>query len=132
MTLSELDAARAYARAWNTLDCTDFVALLTADAHYASQYVFDELKSRDEIAGYLAGKMDTVKRSGSIVRAELAKTSVSFSGKDCVALFQDDIKTVEAVVLFTVDGAQIARFDLCIPQLLGPILSGECPGYNDQ
>lgn len=132
MVLSELDAAKAYAHAWNTLDCTGFLALLAPDAHYASQYVFDELESRDEIASYLAGKMETVKRSGTIVRAELAKASVSFSGKDCVAMFQGDMETVAAVVVFSVDGAQITRFDLCITQLYGPMLSGVCPGWHEQ
>lgn len=132
MALSELDAAKAYALAWNTLDCTGFLALLAPDAHYASQYVFDELESRDKIASYLAGKMETVKRSGQIVRAELAKASVSFPGQDCVAMFQGDMETVAAVVVFSVDGDQITRFDLCIAQLYGPVLSGVSPGWYEQ
>ena len=42
--LTELDAATSYASAWNRLDCTQFVELLAPDAHYASQWVFDELE----------------------------------------------------------------------------------------
>ena len=44
MSLTEKDAAIAYARAWNRLDPNDFLALLAGDARYASQWVFEELE----------------------------------------------------------------------------------------
>lgn len=132
MVISEFDAASAYAHAWNTLDCSGFIALLAPDASYASQYVLSELSSRDDIAAYLTGKMETVKQSGLLVRGELAKASRGFYGKDCVALFQGDMDDVAAVVVFTVDGSQIARFDLCIAQLYGPMLSGVFPGLKSK
>ena len=44
--LTELDAATAYARAWNRLDCKKFLELLAPDANYASQWVFEELEGK--------------------------------------------------------------------------------------
>ena len=55
MVNSELEAAKAYARAWNLFDCKEFIKLLASDAHYASQWVLVELESKDKIANYLAG-----------------------------------------------------------------------------
>lgn len=46
MSLSEKDAATAFARAWNRLDPEPFLTLLAPDAHYASQWVFEELETR--------------------------------------------------------------------------------------
>lgn len=131
MAILELDAANAYAKAWNTLDCSEFISLLAPDARYASQYVFSELEGRDNIADYLSSKMETVKRTGSHVRAELAKTSSSFPNKDCVAIFQDDMNSIAAVVVFTVEANLVTRFDLCITELMAPILTGICPGLEN-
>jgi hypothetical protein len=65
MDLTEKDAAIAFAKAWNRLNASEFLQLLDEDAHYASQWVFDELTSKNAIADYLTEKMQTVKRSGS-------------------------------------------------------------------
>ena len=50
--LTELDAATAYAVAWNHLDCTQFLELLAPETQYASQWVLDELKSKAAISEY--------------------------------------------------------------------------------
>jgi hypothetical protein len=125
--LTELDAATAYAAAWNRLDCTQFLELLAHDAHYASQWVMEELESKAAISYYLTGKMQTVRNGKTAVSAELGKTSTGFAGRDCVALAQGDKDIVSAVVLFTVDGNHIKRFDLCMPELLGVKRSGQYP-----
>lgn len=125
--LSELDAATFYARAWNRLDCADFVALLAPDARYASQWVIAELHGRDEIGDYLARKMEAVKNSEGKVYAELAKTTESEPGRYCVALAQNEVESVKAVVLFEVSGGRISRFNLCMPELYGIVRSGEYP-----
>jgi hypothetical protein len=46
MDLTEKDAAIAYAKAWNRLDCSKFLKLLDENAHYASQWVFEEIESK--------------------------------------------------------------------------------------
>lgn len=125
--LTELDAATAYARAWNRLDCTQFLELLAPNARYASQWVFQEMEGKDTIADYLVQKMATLKKSKSPVFAELGKTSIGFAGRDCVALAQDEKDVVSAVVLFDVEGGRVKRFDLCIPELLGVIRSSQYP-----
>ena len=61
MELTEKEAAIAFARAWNRLDATEFLALLAPDAKYASQWVFDELQGKDAIGDYLRAKLKTVK-----------------------------------------------------------------------
>lgn len=124
--LTEKDAATAFARAWNRLDCKDFLNLLAEDVHYASQYVFSELESRQDIEKYLTDKMHLVKATRSEVRAELAMT-VSPGENPCVLLYQDDPKEHAAVVLFQVKDGRIKRYDLCIPQLYEVKKSGIFP-----
>ena len=127
MELTEKDAATAFARAWNRLDCREFLELLAEDAHYASQWVFNEMENKKEIAEYLTGKMQTVKNTGSKVYAELGKIGKGFPGRDCVLMAQDVKKIVKAVVLFEVSGNTIKRIDLCMPQLFDPEGSGIYP-----
>jgi hypothetical protein len=123
--LTELDAATAYARAWNALDATQFLELLAPDAHYASQWVCEELESKAAITAYLTGKMETVKSSKTPVFAELGKTSTGFAGRDCVVLAQGQKDAISAAVLFDVERGRIKWFDLCMPELLGLIRSGQ-------
>jgi hypothetical protein len=127
MELTENDAAIAYARAWNTLDCSEFIKLLDENAHYASQWVFEELESKAAISDYLIGKMKTVKNAGSKVYAELGKTRSSFVGRDCVLLAQGNKEEIQAVVLFEVANNKITRYDLCIPELLNAKRTGVYP-----
>lgn len=127
MKITERDAATAYARAWNRLSCDDFLSLLDENAHYASQWVFDELKSRQEISDYLKGKMQTVKGSDAKVYAELGVTRSGFAGRHCVLLAQGQKEEIKAVVLFEVIEGRIKRYDLCIPDLLDAERTGVYP-----
>ena len=131
-TLTEATAAKAFAKAWNQLDPTEFIALLDANACYASQWVFEELVGRDAIADYLVGKIRTVKANvvkapQNRVHAELGITTTGFSGRDCAVLTQGAEKEVAAVVLFEVSDGQITRYDMCMPELLNVARSGEYP-----
>ena len=58
-TLTEDQAVFAFAKAWNRLEPEGFLAQLTPDARYASQWVFDELEGPAAIAEYLRAKMRT-------------------------------------------------------------------------
>lgn len=120
-------AATAYARAWNRLDCTEFLDLLAPEARYASQWVFEDMEGKAAIASYLVAKMETVRGSDTPVFAELAKTSAGLPCRDCVALAQGQKDVVKAAVLFEVVADHIDRFDLCMPELLRPIGSGHYP-----
>jgi hypothetical protein len=127
MAITEKDAAIAYAKAWNRFDCSEFLKLLDDNAHYASQWVFEELESKAAISDYLIGKMKTVKKTGSKVYAELGNTRSGFAGRDCVFLAQEKKEEVQAVVLFEVENNKISRYDLCIPQLLNVERTGVYP-----
>jgi hypothetical protein len=127
MELTEKDAAIAFAKAWNRLDCIDFLKLLDDDAHYASQFVFEELENKEAISNYLIGEMQTVKASGAKVYAELGKTRSSFARRDCVFMSQDYKEKLTAVVLFEVEGNKIKRYDLCITELFNAERSGVYP-----
>lgn len=126
--INELDASIAYAKAWNCLNLDDFTDLLAPDVRYSSQWVFEELEGKETISDHLAGKMHTIKESpGTTVFAELGKATKGHPGKDCVALAQGNKNEVTAVVLFTVEGGRIRRIDMCMPELLDVIRSGNYP-----
>jgi len=130
--LTEVDAATAYARAWNRLDPAEFIELLAFDVDYASQWVFQEMKSCKTISEYLIQKMLTVKQDAinkptTKVYAELGTTTEGFAGRDCVLIAQGERDIVKSVVLFEVEGQKVKRFDMCIPELFGIIRSGVYP-----
>lgn len=121
MWLTEKDAAIAFAKAWNRLDCTEFLDLLAEDATYESQWVFSKLEGKEAIAHYLTGKMETMKASEKNVRAELttARCGPDF-GRDCVVLKQDENRNNDAVMIIEVENGKIKRCDLCAPELFDP------------
>jgi len=120
-TLTENDAATAFAKAWNKLDCSKFIQFLADNAVYESQWVFTPLEGKEAIAHYLIGKMETVKTSGKKVRAELSTARCGHEfGKPCVVLKQGDNRDTDAVMLFELDGDRIKRCDLCAPELFDP------------
>lgn len=129
MPLTELVAATTFARAWNRLDPEAFLGLLAPGAHYTSQWVLDELDSREAIVDYLRGKMKTVRNfrinnPGHRARAELTTCG---NGRPCVAMTQGDHAEVKAVVVFTISGNRVSRYDMCMPELMGPLRSGVFP-----
>ena len=129
MALTEKEAAIAFARAWNRLDATEFVALLAPDAKYASQWVFEELQNKAAIEDYLCAKIRTVKahavnNSQSKVRVEIGTTQAGDVDRPCAYMKQG---ANEVVVIFTISNGMISRYDLCIPQLYRPDRSGVYP-----
>lgn len=129
--LTELDAATAWARAYNLLDASHVAPLLAEDVHYASQWVFEEIENRDDYLAYLVPKLATIEKTGSFVRAELAETRpypmYPNPPRPCVVVIQGG--KMLATVLFEVSGGEITRIDMCeIPPPETCALSGECPG----
>ena len=126
--LTKKVTATAFAQAWNRLDCSEFIQHLADDAEYESQWVFTPLEGKEGIAGYLAGKMETIKASGKKVRAELATARAGNQfGKACVVLQQGDNRDNDSVMVFEVDGDRIKRCDLCAPEFFGPEPTGIYP-----
>lgn len=54
--LTKEDALKAYASMMNTLDASHIEPLLAYDFHYASQWVFAEIKSKQEYLDYIRPK----------------------------------------------------------------------------
>ncbi|MFN9939487.1 MAG: hypothetical protein ACK56I_08425 [bacterium] len=52
---------RAYATMMNTLDASALELLLADDFHYASQWVFDEIKSKDAYLEYITAKLEPIR-----------------------------------------------------------------------
>lgn len=78
--LTEEEVVFAFASAWNRLEPDCFLALLSPDARYASQWVFEELVGISAISDYLRSKMRTVRAHGandpnSRVRVEIGRTA---------------------------------------------------------
>ena len=112
MKLTEEDALRAYAAMMNTLDVAKLSGLLVDNFHYASQWVFSEIESRQEYVDYMTQKLETVKKSGGKVWAEMAILDQEFRGP-CVVLAQDDKSNLVALVLAKVGESGIIRLDMC-------------------
>ncbi len=114
-SLTERDAAEAWARAYNLLDAAEIAPLLAEDVHYASQWVFEEIESRADYLHYLEGKLDAVRRSGAKVLAELAETRpypmYPNRPRPCVVVQQGG--KLAATVLFEVAGGRITKIDMC-------------------
>lgn len=130
--LTEEKAAYLFARAWNRLNPEGFLALLAPEARYASQWVFNELVGAAAIAAYLRAKMATVRDMahqdlGAAVRVEMGRTAEGDRGRPCAFMTQGEMGEVQAAVVFEVKDGRIARYDLCIPQLLGAVRTGVFP-----
>jgi hypothetical protein len=65
--LTVLDGLRAYAAMMNRLDAAPLEPLLAPDFSYASQWVFAEIRSRDEYLAYIRPKLETFRSSGASV-----------------------------------------------------------------
>ena len=130
--VTEEDVVFAFAKAWNRLDPDGFLALLSPDARYASQWVFEELVGDSAIADYLRGKMRTVRAHSvndpnSRVRVEVGRTDQGEGGRPCAFMTQGRGNEVQAAVLFEISDGKVSRYDLCIPQILGAVRTGVFP-----
>lgn len=121
MSLTEKDAAIAFAKAWNRLDCNEYLQLLADDCCYESQWVLSALEGKVAISEYLVSKMQTVKATRSTVRAMLTVTTAGcHPDRDCVVLSQGTSEKVHVVVVFRVADEKISRYDLCAPEFYMP------------
>jgi hypothetical protein len=120
--MNKKETALLYATAWEKLDFSIFFNHLSDKCHYSSQYVFEELDSKQKIIDYLTGKVEAVKKSSGTVVARLAKltgsaTLSNMPGDYCVAMYQEGDEAISAIVLFEAKNNLIERFDLCMPEL---------------
>lgn len=127
--LTEEQGLRAYAHAMNALDLSPLREILAEDFHYASQMVLSELASKAEFLEYLAGKLETLRKSPGRVAAEMGTVAGYGRRQPCVILAQPDKDTLVAIVLAKVAGGKLLRLDMCIvPPPQSATRSGEYPG----
>ena len=117
-TLSEYDAAIAYADAWNSLDCTCFISLLASDAQYASQYTYYEINGRDDITDHICDKFRSCKRDDSNIKAIVSIATKISPGRSCVLLF---LGSDNVVVVFETRENEIFRINLCVTEIYSPL-----------
>lgn len=80
MSLTIEQALRAYATMMNTLNASCLGPLLVDDFHYSSQWVFAEIESKNAYLKYIAPKLDAIRKSGSVVWAEMGSLDREIPG----------------------------------------------------
>ena len=88
--------ATLYAQAWQNLDASMLKDYLDKDFHYSSDFVFDDMASRDEYLNYLTEKFNTFKRVQSIRRVGLGRFGVPGTWTVLVKTVQDGGTTTVA------------------------------------
>ena len=121
-------ALRIYATMMNT-QCIDAIkSHLADDFHYASQWVFAEITSKQEYMDYIVPKLDAIRSSGAEVFAEMAYLDREMPGP-CVVLAQGDAENLIALVFAQVANGKIVRLDLAgAPSPRAVRRSGVYPG----
>ena len=125
--LSKADALRAYARMMHHLSVDYLAPLLAEDFHYASQWVFEEITSKQQYLDYIRPKLEAIKASGNRVWAELAELQ-AYPGGPCLIMAQGDKDDISATVLLEISGSKIKRLDMCfVPSPRSARRTGEYP-----
>lgn len=70
-----VELAAKYAQTWNSRDASIIAPYLDKDFHYGSDWVFDELPSRQEYLEYFEGKLRAIVRTDSNVQACVGRDS---------------------------------------------------------
>lgn len=125
--LSKVEALRAYARMMHHLSADYLAPLLADDFHYASQWVFEEIQSKQQYLDYIGPKLEAIRASGNRVWAELGELQ-TYPGGPCLVMAQGDKNNISATVLVEVAGSKIKRLDMCfVPSPHSVRRSGEYP-----
>jgi Leu/Phe-tRNA-protein transferase len=113
--LSDTELLNVFKNAYRYFYIDDLKEYLADDFHYASQYVFSEIKSKAAYLEYLSGKLKTIQRlRAPDNRLFMEIVYDRYSKKPY--LFMRQNKTSALFVPQIHDG-QFTRIDLCIPEL---------------
>jgi hypothetical protein len=133
VSLTEEDAAHAWALAYNTHDPSALASILADDVRVMSRWVVTDLVGRDAYLEYLDRKFSTFERVGSVIRVEVAETPGSTEGargRPCALIEQDG--TLLATVIFDVVCGRLTQVSLsenpAPEECLG---SGVYPGFSE-
>lgn len=127
--LSEDLAVRAYAAMMNTGSAAHLEHLLADDFRYASQWVLKEMVGKQAYLDYITAKLETVRKSGHSIWAEVGYLDAS-RHRPCVVLADGDSDNLVAVVLVKTQGPYIHRMDMCaVPSPYSVERTGKYPGF---
>jgi len=106
----------------------DYLApMLADDFHYASQWVIEEITSKQQYLDYMRPKLEAIKESGNRVWAELGELQ-TYPGGPCLVVAQGERNNISATVLVEVMGSKIKRLDMCfVPSPQSACRTGEYP-----
>ena len=126
--LTELTALRAYAKMMNTLEAECFAPILSPDLRYNSQWVFSEMKGKQEYLDYIRGKLKTIANSGRGPYAEIGELD-EYPFGHCVILAQDNVDNLIATLLVGIEDGLVSKIDMCaVPDPYAVKRTGEYPG----
>ena len=113
MKLTKLQALRAYAKMINTRNAAHLEPLLREDFHYASQWVFDEIRSKQAYLDYIKPKLEAIAEAQVGVWAEMGK-HLGDSRSPCIVMAQESRDNLISTVFVEIKGGLISRFDMCL------------------
>jgi hypothetical protein len=126
--MTKVHALRCYAAMMNTLDINKLERFLAPDFCYSSQWVFDEITSKQGYLDYMEPKLGVIQSSGSIVFAEMGEIKQAHPIGPCVLVAQNMKENLVATVLAEVKGEFIQRLDMyLIPTVQSVTRSGFYP-----
>ncbi len=108
----KLEACRAYARMMNCLNSCHLEPWLADDVRYSSQWVLEDIIGKKKYLDYITGKIDSIKKSGQRVWAEIAYTD-AFAAGPCVVLAQQTRDNLQATLLIEMQGEKIGSMCMC-------------------
>ena len=101
---SDKEVAEIICKAWNILDASLIKPLLLEEFEYVSVWVLDTMKGKEKYLDYLSRKFETIKTSGSKVKADVWFQEAI--GKHVVLLNQDGIRSCALEITLTDDGVK--------------------------
>ncbi len=132
--LSEREAARLWAQAYNTHNAATLAPVLADDVRVMSQWVVNDIVGREVYLEYLAKKFTTFEAAGSMVRVGLGEAPgdrVGAIGRPCALIEQDG--ALLATVLFDVIGGQLSQVSVSAnPSPVDCLFLGEYPGFGEE
>ena len=110
MNKSHDELVEILAEAWRTLNASELLKYIHPDFQYDSQWVFSSMYA-DEYPGYITGKLQAIRNSGSQIEVEIVDDNEFGSGK-MVYLVQDKAKPAYLRIK-SADG-KISKMDMCM------------------
>lgn len=121
--MDHIHLIRKVAKAYNELDYTEIEEVASDQIIYENQSIFNPLRGKSEVTGYLKRMFDKMKSSGNLLFAEIGivkkKNDSGFKyleykdGSPCIIVSQGRKENKVALILIEAEGDKLARIDIC-------------------